>query len=156
MRNHFRPARFDVVTGVSILHHLIDPSAAIKAAFKALKPDGVAVFFDPFEGYGMLDLAFNLILDRATREHRPLGGEAAEFMRAMIRDFNARRGRFLHMDDKWLFTRDYFERAADEAGFASMSILPHGNHASYFKDTAEVLFRLSRFNLPHSALPGWK
>ena len=44
MLNFFVPSRFDVVTGIAILHHLIDPMQAIKAAYSALKPGGVAVF----------------------------------------------------------------------------------------------------------------
>ncbi|MFL9928019.1 class I SAM-dependent methyltransferase [Paraburkholderia sp. RL18-103-BIB-C] len=160
MNSFFAPARFDMVTGVSLLHHLIDPAAAIKAAHAALKKGGVAVFCDPFEGYGMIGLTFRLILDRATREGLDLNPEAADFMRAMIIDFDARRGtdksdvRFRYMDDKWLFTREYLEDVACDAGFASVSILPHANNETYFRDYTTVLFRLGR-DLKPDALPDW-
>jgi SAM-dependent methyltransferase len=160
MNSYFVPARFDVVVSVSLLHHLIDPAAAIRAAHAALKKGGTAVFCDPFEGYGMIGLAFRLILDRAEREKLDLDPVTADFMRVMIADFHARRGtdksdiRFRHMDDKWLFTREYIERVAYEAGFASVSILPHANHETYFRAYTEVLFRLGR-DLKSDALPDW-
>ena len=56
MKNYFAPASFDVVTGIAILHHLLDPSLAIKAAFDALKEHGVAVFYEPFEGFGLITM----------------------------------------------------------------------------------------------------
>jgi SAM-dependent methyltransferase len=160
MNSYFLPERFDIVVGVSILHHLINPSVAIKTAFSALKKRGVAVFCEPFEGYGIIGLAFNLILDRATRDSLPLSEDSADLMRALIVDFDARRGtdksdnRFRYMDDKWLFTHEYFERVAREAGFSSMSILPHVNIGPYFRTYTEVLLRLGK-GLAPDALPGW-
>lgn len=160
MNSYFIPARFDIVVSVSLLHHLIDPAAAIRAAHIALKKGGTAVFCDPFEGYGMIGFAFSLILDRAERERLDLNPIAADFMRAMIIDFDARRGtdksdvRFRHMDDKWLFTREYVERVARDAGFVSVSILPHANHETYFRAYTEVLLRLGR-DLKSDALPDW-
>ncbi len=35
MNNFFKPASFDVVVGAAILHHLLDPVCALKAAYRA-------------------------------------------------------------------------------------------------------------------------
>ena len=48
MLDVFVPESFDLVTGAAILHHLIDPSRALVAAHRALKPGGFAMFFEPF------------------------------------------------------------------------------------------------------------
>jgi SAM-dependent methyltransferase len=49
MNNFFKPVGFDLVIGVAILHHLLDPMAALRTVRRALRPGGVAVFFEPFE-----------------------------------------------------------------------------------------------------------
>lgn len=65
-RDYYRPGSFDYVIGAAILHHLLDPSAAIDAAARALKPGGHAIFFEPFEaGNALLRLAYSEILSRA-------------------------------------------------------------------------------------------
>ncbi len=115
MNSHFRPASFDLVMGIAILHHLLDPVQALKAAHSALKDGGIAVFFDPFEGFGLISMAFRLIIQRADRDRLALNPAARRQMQNMIIDLDARRGtdksadRFRYMDDKWLFTRTYFE-----------------------------------------------
>ena len=64
-RDYYAEHAFDLVIGAAILHHLIDPGAAIKAAARALKPGGVAVFFEPFEnGNSILRIAYSQILAR--------------------------------------------------------------------------------------------
>ena len=62
---------FDLVLGAAILHHLIDPGAAIAAVSPALKPGGYAVFFEPFEnGNSILRIAYSEILARAGQSDR--------------------------------------------------------------------------------------
>ena len=39
--------RFDFVVGIFILHHLLDPAAAVRGAFRLLRPGGRAVFLEP-------------------------------------------------------------------------------------------------------------
>jgi SAM-dependent methyltransferase len=162
MNSFFSPGQFDIVSGVSLLHHLIDPSLALTAAYDALREGGVAVFCDPFEGYGIIGVAFNLILERAERDGNALAPEVGAFLRAMVQDFDARRGtdksheRFRYMDDKWLFTRKYFEDAANNIGFRRMTIVPNltASHETYFRAYAEVLLKLG-CGLGPDALPGW-
>ena len=64
-RDYYAEQVFDFVLGAVILHHLIDPGAAIAAASRALKPGGYAVFFEPFEnGNAILRIAYAEILAR--------------------------------------------------------------------------------------------
>ncbi len=65
-RDYYAEGGFDLVVGAAILHHLIDPGAAIAAVSPALKPGGHAVFFEPFEnGNAILRIAYAEILARA-------------------------------------------------------------------------------------------
>ena len=92
MRNFFRPESVDMVLGAAILHHLLDPAHALETAYSALKPGGMAIFFEPFEGLAVLRIAFDLILDRAGRESEPLDPRVAGFLTAMSTDYAARAG----------------------------------------------------------------
>lgn len=121
MKNFFKAGYFDIVIGGSILHHLLDPTSALRAAFRALKPGGTAIFVEPFEGYGVLRSAFELILERVEAGEGPgVSPEALAFIRAMSRDFEARAGSdksapFVpYLDDKWLFTRSGHSARGDE------------------------------------------
>jgi SAM-dependent methyltransferase len=70
-RDYYQPQSFDLVIGAAILHHLIDPGAAIRAAGRALRPGGHAIFFEPFEsGSSILRLAYSEILARNAEHQR--------------------------------------------------------------------------------------
>jgi SAM-dependent methyltransferase len=160
MNNFFRPASFDIVVGAAILHHLLDPGRALAAAFRALRPGGTAFFFEPFEGLGVLRVAFDLILERAAREALSLDPAAAKLLAAMCLDYATRAGsdksapHFRYMDDKWLFTRDWLQTASRQAGFTDMTIVPHASHATLFRDYTTGLLRLGA-GLTAEALPDW-
>ena len=70
-RDYYAENAFDFVVGAAILHHLIDPAAAMAAASRALRPGGYAVFFEPFEnGNAILRIAYAEILARAAGSKR--------------------------------------------------------------------------------------
>jgi SAM-dependent methyltransferase len=160
MNNFFRPSSFDVVVGAAILHHLLDPVRALAAAYRALKPGGMAFFFEPFEGLSALRVAFDLIIDRAVREALPFDQAARKLLIAMSLDWATRAGsdksapHFPYMDDKWLFTRDWMERASRKVGFSDMTIVPHASHATLFRDYTTELLRLGASVGPET-LPDW-
>jgi SAM-dependent methyltransferase len=160
MKNYFAPARFDVVTGIAILHHLLDPSQAIQAAFNTLKNDGIAVFFEPFEGFGLITMMYERILNEAPTQQEKIDPRAADLMRAMIVDINARRGtdksdiRFRYMDDKWLFTRSYIEETASKIGFRSTRIVAKSTGSDSFRKHVELNLHNGK-ELHRDALPDW-
>ncbi|MFL9928030.1 class I SAM-dependent methyltransferase [Paraburkholderia sp. RL18-103-BIB-C] len=160
MKNYFMPASFDVATGIAILHHLLDPSLAIKAAFDALKDDGIAVFYEPFEGFGLITMAYERILEEASSHSEAIDPLAIDLMRAMVTDINARRGtdksdvRFRYMDDKWLFTRTYVEDVAAKIGYRSTKVIAQSTAADAFRRHVERNLQTGR-ELGPDALPGW-
>jgi ubiquinone/menaquinone biosynthesis C-methylase UbiE len=66
MHDHFMPDKFDLTVGAAILHHILDVQKTLGSVYKALRNDGVAVFFEPFEaGNAILRMAYQHILERA-------------------------------------------------------------------------------------------
>ena len=154
------PGVFDLVTGASILHHLQDPQAGLTAAARALKPGGHAIFFEPFNGWGIMRLGFQWILAEAALRGEPLDPAIDTLLRATIADIAARSDpdtdtiAFRHMDDKWLFSRAAIEDMAREAGFAQARFKPHGAHPTLYRDMGAVQLRLGT-GQGDLAFPAW-
>jgi SAM-dependent methyltransferase len=163
MRDFVRPGAFDLVVGSAILHHLFDPAVAIRSARRALKPGGLAIFFEPFEGFVLLRVMFETILARAEREAglEPLSERTVEMMKTFIWDFKLRSGRdksdpaFNILDDKWLFTRHYFEHMRRKAKFSSLDIVSvHDQHGTLFHELVATMLRLGAGITPDE-VPEW-
>jgi ubiquinone/menaquinone biosynthesis C-methylase UbiE len=154
------PERFDLVTGASILHHLERPLLGLTAAARALKPGGQAIFFEPFDGYGLIRLAYERILAEAALRGEPLAPEVEHALRAMVADIAARTNPdpdatgFADLDDKWLFSREQFEVMAEKAGFERVRFLSHNNHATFYRDLTPVHLRLGT-GRDDQVLPDW-
>lgn len=152
--------QFDLVTGASILHHLVRPQRGIQAAGRALKPGGHAIFFEPFDGYGVMRLAFERILAEAALRREPLEPAVDLVLRGMVADITARtmpdvtRPGFEAMDDKWLFSRAIIEAYAKEAGFEQVQFVPHNDHSTLYRDVATIQLKLATGAETHS-LPAW-
>jgi SAM-dependent methyltransferase len=160
MGTNVLPERFDLVTGASILHHLVRPVQGLKAAARALKPGGQAIFFEPFDGYGLIRLAYERILAEAALRREPLAPEVERVLHAMTADIAARTSPdwrapgFADLDDKWLFSRELFEGMARNAGFAEVQFVAHNNHDNLYRDVATVQLRLGS-GLDTLTLPDW-
>jgi SAM-dependent methyltransferase len=160
MGEHASAGAFDLVTGAAILHHLVYPRRGIQAAARALRPGGAAIFFEPFDGYGVLRLAYQRILAEAKLRWTRLDPRIARTLRAMVKDIAARttpdptRPGFSDLDDKWLFSAEVITHIAREAGFSKVEIVPHNDHPNLYRDTAEVQLRLES-GVADLAFPGW-
>jgi hypothetical protein len=93
-----------------------------------LKPGGAAIFYEPFEaGNVILRIAYEQILSR--KDEFRLSADAARVLAAFCRDYEVRSGSdktgaiFREIDDKWLFTKSYFEEIAKQVG-AAVTIYP--------------------------------
>jgi SAM-dependent methyltransferase len=143
------PAAFDLVTGAAILHHLENPEAGLEAAARALKPGGHAIFFEPFNGWAIMRLAFERILAEAELRHDPLDPVVDAALHAFIRDVKERSDPdattswFHKLDDKWLFSRSRISASAKSAGFATIRYVPHNGHKTLYRDVAGIQLRLS-------------
>jgi SAM-dependent methyltransferase len=157
--NWFRPGSFDIAFGKAILHHLMDPKAALRAAHSALRSGGIAIFLEPFEGWAIVGQAYRTILDLADAGAELPDG-IRQFLFAMCRDFDARIGsdksapRFPHMDDKWLFTHGYIQAAAKEIGFRIREIIPHMafGPTHHYRRSIEIQLKLAGVSI---AMPDW-
>lgn len=156
---YYRPGSFDLVVGAAVLHHLIDPAAALRAIHGALRPGGIALFLEPFEnGHAILRLAYETLL--AKSEQPALSPDARRFLSAMAAEYRLRAGSdksaeiFERIDDKWLFTPAYFRRAAKELGFSEPVIRPIHDTIAPFSRQTEVNLRLA-MGLGCDGLPSW-
>lgn len=125
----FNPAAFDLVVGAAILHHLVDPSEALGACHHCLRTGGKAIFYEPFEqGFLLLRLLYEEMLER--RKELALSEKVEHMLTAIVTDIDVRTGSdksddlFQHIDDKWLFTRTYFENQKERLGFSHLALYP--------------------------------
>jgi SAM-dependent methyltransferase len=140
-RRYFNPDSFHLVVGAAILHHMIDPGETLGACAHALKPGGSAIFFEPFEsGHLVLRLLYEQLLDRQRELH--LSDEAARVLRGIVMDCEVRKGAdksdeiYQLLDDKWLFTREYFEEQRALHGYSRLEV--HPMHRSPGQFSAEL------------------
>jgi SAM-dependent methyltransferase len=158
--DYLRPGAFDLVVGAAILHHLIDPRLALRAAIRVLRPGGLAIFFEPFEnGHAILRIAYTQILEKADTG-ASLAPELRTFLGAIVEDWRVRTGSdksadiFRKIDDKWLFTRSYIEAAANELGFSATTIYPIHRIEEPFTRQTEVFLKLG-LGAARDVLPDW-
>lgn len=153
------PGAFDLVTGAAILHHLDSPQQGLAAAARALKPGGHAIFFEPFNGWSILRLAFERILAEAALRGEALEPVVALALTQLVDDVAGRSAEAWSpdraaKDDKWLFSRTGMEMVARASGFAEVRFTPHNDHPTLYRDTAGVHLRLAT-GRDDLVLPDW-
>jgi|SRR5437899_6282678 len=155
------PGSIDLVSGVACLHEHDDPDLVLAAAAVALRPGGHAVFLAPFDGYGILRLAYERICaESRLRQDEPLSDEIDSALQVLVRDVAARTlpdrsdPEFGRLEQKWLFARASLEMAARALGFRDVCFLAHNDHETLYRDMAFVQLR-SATARPTVELPGW-
>ena len=129
-RTFFRPKIFDVVVGAAILHHLLDPRAALLHVSRSLKPGGSIILIEPLEaGSLMLTVMYERVL-RVLAELGQDDGTLACLMRALRLDIQCRLGPPVEkpwtarLDDKWVFDEPYLVALARNLGLSKVDIHP--------------------------------
>lgn len=133
----FKDQVFDLIVGSAILHHLIDPFAALVNVASALKPGGKIVLIEPMEaGHLLLAIIYEQILEffqnNGQLEH-PIAG----LMRTIRTDVYARLGVpqrhswTKNLDDKWVFNRTYLTQLARQLGCSNVHIHPTPTDLTY-------------------------
>ena len=158
--NHdrYRCGAFDLAVGAAILHHIVDPRRVLGACASALRPGGRALFIEPFEpGHGVLRVAYRRILAEAKR--RGERGPGFEMLRRMVVDQEARlRDKsdpiFATLDDKWYFTRSWFEAATRGPEWEECRVSAINGIDTPLVDEARTELRLG-LGADESALPKW-
>jgi SAM-dependent methyltransferase len=155
------PRSFDLVSGVACLHELDDPDLVLAAAASALRPGGYAIFLAPFDGHGILRVAYERILaEAALWPDDPLSPGLAAALETLAADIAARTlpdrsdPAFDLLEQKWLFSRESLEAAARGLGFREVRFLPHNDHETLYRDAASVQVRLAT-GRPDARLPDW-
>ena len=155
---NYREGVADLIVGAAILHHILDPARVLAACLRALKPGGWAIFFEPFEaGNALVRITYERILARTTAQEKT--SAAMQFLERMVADYTVRQRPktdpiFRELDDKWMFTRTYFERIRKEQGWASLMTYALNVAPNLLHNQAEVHLKLGA-QLTPSARPDW-
>jgi SAM-dependent methyltransferase len=133
---------FDIAIGSSILHHLLHPANAIRQVCSSVRPGGCALFFEPFEiGSAMLRLIYERLL--AERSHLKITKAVADMLQLLVTDIRVRSGPdktiYPQLDDKWLFTRTFFEEQARANGVSVIVSPLHAAKDSFRNQTLHYL-----------------
>src|SRR5688572_3636295 len=149
---------FDLAIGAAILHHILEPDRVIDSCEHALRPGGVAVFFEPFEiGHVILDFALREIVAEADRRGEDSAGIA--MLRRLHVDYDARRraransDALQELDDKWMFSRAFFESFAVHGAWSECRVNAIHNADSPLVD--QVRSQLALLEVDADALPDW-
>jgi ubiquinone/menaquinone biosynthesis C-methylase UbiE len=125
----FHDNSFDMIVGAAILHHLFEPNTVIEQSARILREGGIALFFEPFEnGTGILGLIYKSIIN--DKRFKKLKRNEKLYFKNCVNTWQNMKNDdkdapfFKGIDDKWLFTRDYFSEFADQYGFRKYIIYP--------------------------------
>jgi SAM-dependent methyltransferase len=152
----------DFITGSSILHHMLDPEALILHVAKSLRSGGYAIFNEPMEeAHGIFRALLAGILEDDASQLEHISDETAKFFAAYVRDFDARKGighvrkNTQWLDDKWFFTRSWFQSVAAKAGCDKIEISQtHGGRDMFWRQFV-VASRLFGVPAAPEILPRW-
>ena len=154
-RRFFRDDAFDLVIGAAILHHLLDPRAALANVVRSLRTGGRMIFVEPLEAGS---LVMTMIYARVLEELAVLGedqGPLARLMRAFRLDIQCRLGppavtpRTALLDDKWVFDTPYLVDLARQLGLSKVEIHPAQADLAHIFESA---FRSVLADSGHAAL----
>lgn len=136
-KDFFADNIFDLVIGGAILHHMLDPEAALKNAARWLRPGGKILLIEPLEVGGHMMAAIYLKLIEVTELELGAQHKLVLFFKAMCQDYEARFGVprvkpfTKNLDDKWLFHTSYLRDMAEKIGlvleFVAPTITDSGN-----------------------------
>jgi SAM-dependent methyltransferase len=155
----FVPDTFDLAIGGAILHHLFEPDRLVAEVFRAVRPGGAVIFFEPFEqGHSILMMFYKEIL-RLARHQRSVNPQILQLCRAQITNLSMQLGtdkpreRYEGIDDKWLFTESYLRSLGREIGASEVIVKPL-NSGKFLEDLVRTHLRLGVDLAPTDA-PRW-
>ena len=145
----FNPAVFSTVVGRSVLHHLLGFEQTLGRTLQCLKPDGVAIFFEPvLEGKELLAfMAQTLLLsDKSSSEPVLSLGESnriAAAVRHMTKSAWLDTDKIALIEDKFIFKIDEMKNLASKLGYSSFMFIGQASvDKSYFQYLRNMLIQL--------------
>ena len=126
----FAEDQFDFVVGSAILHHLIDPLAALTNVAPSIKPGGKLVLIEPLEaGCKILTIIYANVI-KALQQMRHEDQTLVKLMHALRADLHHRLevprqwAWTANLDDKWVFDEPYLMQLQSDLGFSGVDIYP--------------------------------
>jgi SAM-dependent methyltransferase len=151
--NLFTSNAFDLVIGAAYLHKFTDPPCVLASLYRALKPGGYALFFEPFElGHSILTLLFERILSKASLRPEGINPDMNQFMHAFATHTRLRVSR--DKNSEWLFSEDYFQEIGKHIGFDQIRFESIHDNTNQISARAAALFAVGT-NAQTSDLPQW-
>ena len=129
-RRFFRAEVFDVVIGAAILHHLLDPRAALTHVAASLKPGGKIILIEPLEAGSLVLTAMYAGVLSVLGQLGQGDGELAGLMKALRLDTQCRLGPPVEkpwtaaLDDKWVFDEPYLAQLGRQLGLSKVDVYP--------------------------------
>jgi SAM-dependent methyltransferase len=157
-RRFFRPRSFDLVIGAAILHHLLDPRAALANVAASLRPGGKIILVEPLESGSLVLVAMFARVLGALAEVGDGDARIAQLMKAMRLDIQSRLGPPVEkpwtrqLDDKWVFDRPYLAQLAVELGLSKVEVHPAQSDLSNVYENA-FMGLLADSGLSHVQVP---
>lgn len=146
----FEDSQFDIVIGMAILHHLVNPLEALSNVVKSLKVGGKIILVEPLEGGHLALLALYDQLLSILQELNKGEDTLAALLKALRIDYQARMGVPTiqawtpHLDDKWVFGEAYLGRLCCELGLTSVNIYPGQSNLDFiFEETFKSLLSVT-------------
>lgn len=129
-KDFFADDTFDLVIGGAILHHMLDPEAALRNVALWLRPGGKILLIEPLEIGGHIMAAIYLRLIEQTEQELGSQHRLILFFKAMCQDYEARFGVprvkpwSANLDDKWMFHTSYLREMAQKIGLTLELVAP--------------------------------
>jgi 2-polyprenyl-3-methyl-5-hydroxy-6-metoxy-1,4-benzoquinol methylase len=126
----FGPEIFDFVIGAAILHHLLDPRAALTNITVSVKPGGKIILIEPLEAGSLVLTAMYAAVLRTLDKLGQGDGDLARLMKALRLDTQCRLGPPVEkpwtagLDDKWVFDKPYLAELAGQLGLSGVDVYP--------------------------------
>ncbi len=128
----FAPESFDVVMGHSVLHHFLYYKRTIKRSYDALKPGGIAAFYEPvIQGKILIAFFIDLMLKFQENSLKIFSNEEVQRMRKMVSHITKasrikEKTELASMEDKYIFDITELSGIAAKIGFKSFASINHG------------------------------
>ncbi len=153
---NFKDNSFSLIVGAAILHHLFNPEKVFESIIRILKPGCCAIFFEPFEnGMSIMGLIYQSIITNKRfkllkRHYKNYFKSSVNYWQNM-KNIDKQDLFFKDKDDKWIFTKTYFNNIFETYKFREYKIYPIECSDKPFLAQAEAHFKGNGI----TSLPRW-